>query len=448
MTLKRSFSKKLKNTITRTKQIVSPTIGSKRPQSFLFNNNNNNNNSNNSNGNIDDELYDDDDYSQSSYSNSIQNNSLTEPSFHGLGIFKDSNEKLNLNQNITMNNNINNSNNNGASNVDTNNHTPTNSISSIQKSVSHIISIKKISNLNDQSLNEQDDQPTLLYSGKRKSNSIRRNKSIQQKHPLDFIDTSNNLNISLNLIPTPNSLNSNSDVFNYDQSDNLIKNNDNLNSNENKKNHNNDIETNKNIIINDTDDYDSSSLNSFKKDDEVILLPIDPVDKSIPPCTTEQLTPILPINLDSSNNINNGYFNLDYNNNINDKSNPINIDYIEKPPLIVSNLSSNTTTTINTSSTENTKRTSISINGSPIRISFSNIQKNYTTTDYNLHEIIQHDANSIFTKSNQIDHLDKALDIKKNDQLADQMALNILQNITEENVDELSKLKEEISMKF
>ncbi|ONH70349.1 hypothetical protein BOH78_2005 [Pichia kudriavzevii] len=62
------------------------------------------------------------------------------------------------------------------------------------------------------------------------------------------------------------------------------------------------------------------------------------------------------------------------------------------------------------------------------------------------HEIIQDDVDSIFTKSNQIDHLDKDLDTRKNDLLADQMALNILQNIDEEDVDELSKLKEEISM--
>ncbi|KAG0685914.1 hypothetical protein C6P40_004722 [Pichia californica] len=199
-----------------------------------------------------------------------------------------------------------------------------------------------------------------------------------------------------------------------------------------------------NYIEIDNIECENYSQISFNKNDEILLLPTDPVDKSIPPCTTEQLTPILPVDLENSK-MNSSYFNIDI------KSN---IDSLEKPPIPVSNLSSTTTNTVNSSSTENsntTRRTSISLNSSPIRISFSNIQKNYpssSTSDYNLHEIIQHDVNNIFTKSNQIDHLDKDLDIKKNDQLADQMALNILQNITEENVDELSKLKEEISMKF
>jgi hypothetical protein len=40
------------------------------------------------------------------------------------------------------------------------------------------------------------------------------------------------------------------------------------------------------------------------------------------------------------------------------------------------------------------------------------------------------------------------LDVRQNDLLADQMALNILQNINEESVDEISKLKEEIRMAF
>lgn len=54
----------------------------------------------------------------------------------------------------------------------------------------------------------------------------------------------------------------------------------------------------------------------------------------------------------------------------------------------------------------------------------------------------------IFIKAHQIDHLDKSLDVEQNDLLAEQMALNILHNISEEAVDELSKLKEEISLKI
>lgn len=52
----------------------------------------------------------------------------------------------------------------------------------------------------------------------------------------------------------------------------------------------------------------------------------------------------------------------------------------------------------------------------------------------------------VFVQANQIDHLDKSLDVQQNDLLAEQMAINILEKIDAGVVDELDKLKEEIGL--
>lgn len=392
MTLKRSISKRVKNTFAKTKRLVSPSVGPSRSPSGTFNDTDSfsscgsnlswdpsgtpagdavTNNANTHGG------------------ASISSSTNTE-SFQGLGIFKDVSAAA-------------------SASSGSQNHTQANSISSIQKSVSHIISATK-SNLNTSNSgngtsgandyaspgNDTNHHPTLLYTGRRKSNSIRRNKSIQQIHPLDYIDT--NIN-QTTLNSNPISFSAPKDYFH------------------------------------EAANYNEPSQASYHKNDEeeVILLPVDPVDKSKPPCTTEQLTPILPLSLDSSyiNGNGNSYFDINPN---------------DKPPLIVSNLSSSTSTTLNSSFLEPTTRgTPTSSTTSPIRITLS--ASNFKPEEVPL-ELFQPDVNPIFAKSYQIDHLDKELDLKKKDRLADQMALNILQHISEENVDELSKLKEEISMKF
>lgn len=405
MTLKRSLSKKFKNTIEKTKRIVSPSSGSKGyeydsdsqsslslssfPYShsnidqlqpslmapYSINNNHNNNNNNNENEH-----------------------------FQGLGIFNINNVTTNTDHNQLQ-------------------HTPNHSLSSIQKSVSHIISVttkhtnnnssNTINNSNGSNIsynNEDHDlksssQPVLLYTGKSKASSIRRNKSLQQLHQLDHIDTS----IASSPIPinTPSaslSIYSTKESF-YDVADE-----------------------------DDNEDGDEKNNEGDFEKDTILLLPIDPVDKSMPPFTSEQLTPIVPQNTNTERSTD------------------------RVPLLMSSNLSSTTSTTLSSSYENSTARSTLlnasSLYGSPINPSFSNTSNNKNSThysypeSYNLHQMIQHDVNSIFTKFNQIDHFDKDMDIRKNDRLADQMALNILQNISEENVDELSKLKEEISMKF
>lgn len=407
MTLKRSISKKVKNTLARTKRLVSPSIGAITSPS--------------SSSRYEDAAEDDDSLSSgvSTASWDLSSSAAQERSTHsnepfaGLGIFRESSTAASSPQQ---------------------HHTPTNSISSIQKSVSHIISAARPS-LNSISTNEHsiammpstsstsgisaagavsspsvdlNHQPTLLYSGRRKSSITRRSKSIQQVHSLDFIDTSLNTasNTTINPtthIPTPNSFPNCKDYFHDAVKDNSSQ----------------------------------SSYHKNDEEDEILLLPIDPVDKSKPPCTTEQLTPILPLSLNSSF-VNGGasgngssYFDINPN---------------DKPPLIVSNLSSATSTTLGSSFAEsNVRGTPTSSTASPIRITLS--ASNFKPEEIPL-ELIQPDVNPIFAKSYQIDHLAKELDPKKKDRLADQMALNILQHITEENVDELSKLKEEISMKF
>ncbi|KAG0690593.1 hypothetical protein C6P40_002225, partial [Pichia californica] len=123
MTLKRSFSQKLKTTIVKTKRIVSPNIGSRKSQSSI--------------------PYDDDleSTNSSSYSYSYSNSNSDQPDIDNFTIpLNDSYQGLGIVNNNSQNTIKTNNNNYYNSNNSNNNHTPTNSISSIQKSVSHIIS--------------------------------------------------------------------------------------------------------------------------------------------------------------------------------------------------------------------------------------------------------------------------------------------------------------------
>lgn len=376
MSLKRSLSKKFKNTFEKTKRIVSPSIDSKK-------------NSTSDSNSID----------------SLTSSSNSNPNF-GLGI------------NVSLNDLMNNS---DHSSLPINsNHTPTNSLSSIPKSCSnHDIKL----------MDQNNQQPALLYSAtlKRRSYSIRR----KSKQHLDSIDTSitasqnNDIKYDLNNNGGNDSNSSNTN-----------------NNNTSTDNTNNNQKTENNYIDDDgySDRSDVNSIqNSHNSPSKVILLPIDPIDKSIPPCTTEQLTPIIPISFDSftpdSKLLTPITPSITYDI-INNNGNTLNK---QLPPLIISNISASTSFTLNSVNTP------LTLNSSPMYFSSSDNQLNSTVNDI---EVIQNSVNPIFTKANQIDHLDKDLDIKQNDKLADQMALNILHNITEENVDELSKFKEEISMKF
>lgn len=240
---------------------------------------------------------------------------------------------------------------------------------------------------------QDNNTPLLLYSSKLRPSSIRRHSS-QHKQLLDLdtslpptTSTSTSTSTS-NQLPTP-------------------------------------LSPSHNISTNDTTNtaettFDSSltDLNPCERDlvinnshNQPILLPTDPVDKSIPPFTPDQLTPIL-----LSSSLDNSF---------------------EKPSI--SHLNSSSSYTATESSTNTTLPSSSPIGLSSVLSKNDNILSN---------QIVQTHANPLFTKAHQIDHLDKNLDIRKNDQLADQMALNILQNISEESIDELSKLRDEIKMVF
>lgn len=231
-----------------------------------------------------------------------------------------------------------------------------------------------------------DNTPTLLYSSKLRPSSIRRHSS-QQKQLLDFIDTSlppataTTISSTPTQLPTPiktptihdTSIATAETTFDSSISDNFSSN---VNNNNNNTNNN------------------TNNTNILLPNDHPLLLPTDPIDKSIPPFTPDQLTPIL-----LSSSLDNSF---------------------DKPSI--SHINSSTSCTATESSTNTTDFSS-----SPILI-------------------VQAHANPLFTKAHQIDHLDKNLDIRKNDQLADQMALNILHDISEENIDELSKLRDEINL--
>lgn len=256
-----------------------------------------------------------------------------------------------------------------------------------------------------------DSPPTLLYSSRIRSSSIRRHGS-QPKKSLDFIETS----LASNPVPLPNS---------------TIKCDTNINPN--------------------------LSTGSSMSDHQPILLPTDPIDKSIPPFTTEQLTPIIPQDLEK----------LNKGDRFEKLSNSLDNSY-EKP--FISNLNSSSSYSINhPSSIMDESSFTTSTSNSPTRLGLifkndqflamgnsNNATTNNSTTNNSTQidpfgsttEVVQANANPIYVQAHQIDHLDKHLDTKKNDILADQMALNILHDISEENIDELSKLKEEIKLIF
>ncbi|QPG73601.1 hypothetical protein FOA43_000913 [Brettanomyces nanus] len=219
-------------------------------------------------------------------------------------------------------------------------------------------------------------------------------------------------------------------------------------------------------------------------EEDLVLLPIDPVDKSIPPCSSEELTPIIPLTLEelqeslsmdlTSPLLTRGEFfttvdTLPHNN----QRSPIS----RKRPLIISTLSTTSTTaTLATATSVNADGFdlfsddttcsggySVSSNGvhtpssiSNVNITNNSINNNHspgTTNSIGLYSILKEEeykdhVDPLFFKANQIDHFDRHLDRKNNDKLADQMALNILHNIAEEEADELTKLREEIPVHF
>lgn len=389
MTLKRSLSQKLKRTITKTKRIVSPSIGSKRSSSTTPSTN---------------ELFTSPSESSLPTPNSNSFTDLIPLKSAGRHKKRDSRgleawEVEQLDHDTPTLNGL------GISQLDSSNSIASlqNSISSIQNSANHLLSLAKPKSVVGTSINHSlDSSPTLLYTGRKRSGSIRRNTSLK-KHSLEFIDTSNIITMG-NSIPTPVSLKGESLYI------------DDYEMKPAEKTPNNDS---------------APTSNQIEHPNDIILLPTNPTDQSLPPCTTEELTPIIPTEQDRNALINSNYF--DFKN-------------LERPSnMLNSNWSSSTTNscTINSSYENSIRYTSTTPSSSPLKHTNSIKSDNIL-----FHEIVQSDCvNPIFTKSNQIDHLDKDLDIKKNDLLADQMALNILRNISEENVDELSKLREEISRK-
>ncbi|GMG22789.1 unnamed protein product [Ambrosiozyma monospora] len=225
----------------------------------------------------------------------------------------------------------------------------------------------------------------------------------------------------------------------------------------------------------------SLSLKNSTNPTEVILLPLNPIDETIPPCTTEELTPILPI----------AYKDMEMNmpSPLSSPKKLIHVDQQSQQqqppsaffqqPFPMNTMSSSTTTatffstgagTTSTAATslksptveqknvfdvglvKTTSNTSAAVfSGSSTRqhsLSFSSIScfNGVTTTRPSASSISVSETESVFTRANQIDHFDKNTDVVENDKLADQMALNILDHISEEHtVDELAKFKEEIS---
>ncbi|GMM28219.1 hypothetical protein DAMA08_009350 [Martiniozyma asiatica (nom. inval.)] len=214
--------------------------------------------------------------------------------------------------------------------------------------------------------------------------------------------------------------------------------------------------------------FDDLNTSHTHVNEEVILLPMDPIDKSLPPCTTEQLTPIIPMNFELlQNKLDSSPRSI-----LANESNLSN----DKKPLILHSISTNTNSTMmslaesghsittpgsignfnifDSTSGFSTSYTKDSISGniesSPVKVE-SNPEPQAQIITQNIsndnNPIFNSEVNPIFIKANQIDHL-QSLDVEKTDRLADKMALNILQNISEENVDELSKLKDEIAIQL
>ncbi|KAG7869230.1 hypothetical protein KL918_000775 [Ogataea parapolymorpha] len=155
---------------------------------------------------------------------------------------------------------------------------------------------------------------------------------------------------------------------------------------------------------------------------EVVLLPYDPEDQNSLPCSTEQLTPIMPRS-----------------------SSELLLFPLQSSPI---KTSGQRPVNQNMGSFNSTNTPTVSMLSPTIDLFDSAISK--TETNYSLpitepppSPHINNDK-SIFAKANQIDHFDKTLDMTENDKLAEQMALNILDKISEEQVDELALLKDEV----
>ena len=394
-------------------------------KALLYNNNNNNNNNNhmnNNNNNI----------------NNINNNHISIQQANNFS----SSHNLNINLNSIPSPILHsNSNSNSSSNININSSTGT----SVSNSNSNI-------NMNSELI---DNTPTLLYTGKRRSNSIRR--SIRQ-HSLDYMDTN-----STYITPHTSHMHLNEDnVSNHDKIS-IINDNIQFHDTENHSitySNNNDVSNESNTIAK------SNIPENNEIENEIILLPKNPIDTSIPPFTEDQLTPIIPDSNNSS--LNNNYFEIIERSKSksfqsqrqHSQSSNTNLSSIITNSAILNDLNNNNNNNnIDTSNTgvtvESSIRTPISFNQSSISSASASTSPNkyYKVIDADYPSLPSNDKNtnilqdtvsSIFTKSNQIDHLDKSLDVRQNDLLADQMALNILQHIDEENIDELSKLKDEI----
>lgn len=252
-----------------------------------------------------------------------------------------------------------------SSNIDNISTNSANSATSYTPSILNIkqSSISTIINHSDDSNNNK--SPTLLYSSKIRSNSIRRQSS-QPKYSLDIIDTSMASTIPIQIPNT--SMDSDIEIINP-----------NINT------------------------------DSILSDHQTVLLPTDPIDKSIPPFASDRV----------STSIDRSY---------------------EKPSFQHLNSGSSYSVTHSTSLDESSTTTSTST--SPVKL----FKHDFFTQSTNHDVLVQNKVNPIFTKSNQIDHLDKHLDVGKNDLLADQMALNILHDISEEGGDELARFRAEIRL--
>lgn len=194
--------------------------------------------------------------------------------------------------------------------------------------------------------------------------------------------------------------------------------------------------------------------------EDPLLLPT--VDKSVPPCTTEELTPIIPMTFEELRR------SLPHDKPVDDTcyinhSTPGSPISTRKRPLIISTLStSSAAVTLSSDGTPGNVTYGSDhyfedVNSSPNssvpspHFNMGCFQSTNTNSNNNnnLYSALERQdfkdhIDPVFLKANQIDHYDNALDCKTNDKLADQMALNILQNI-EEECDELAKFREEIA---
>ncbi|KAG7800845.1 hypothetical protein KL929_000384 [Ogataea haglerorum] len=155
---------------------------------------------------------------------------------------------------------------------------------------------------------------------------------------------------------------------------------------------------------------------------DVVLLPYDPEDQNSLPCSTEQLTPIMPRS-----------------------SSELLLFPLQSSPLKPSGQrpADQNMETLNSANTATVSMLSPTIDLFDSAISKTESNCSLPITEPSPSPHINNDK-SIFAKANQIDHFDKTLDMTENDKLAEQMALNILDKISEEQVDELALLKDEV----